>query len=153
MKKILLCTPLLLLFLPGMLAQNKTAKTTVKRTIPSAQKSIVAGKAVYTKYCLTCHQADGGGVPNMNPPLEKTEYVLGDKNRLINIILRGLDKEIEINGDTYVNPMPSHDFLKDKEVADVLTYIRNSFGNKASAVTAAEVKKARLNSKPNPNTH
>ncbi|MFX7824815.1 c-type cytochrome, partial [Acinetobacter baumannii] len=51
--------------------------------------SVQRGKKVYTQYCLACHQSDGGGVPRMNPPLQKTEYVLGDKKRLINIVLKG----------------------------------------------------------------
>lgn len=105
------------------------------------------GKKVYDLYCLACHQADGGGVPRMNPPLSKTTYVLGDKKALIKIILNGLDEPIEINGDTYTNVMAPHDFLKDQEIADVLTYVRNSFGNKASLITAAEVKTVRATKK------
>lgn len=129
-------------------AQTRKATVQTKRKAVSAQgkspaASIARGKVVYSKYCLTCHQADGGGVPNMNPPLIKTSYVMGDKSTPIRIVLQGLDREIEINGDTYVNPMPAHDFLKDQEIADVLTYVRNSFGNKASAVTVAEVQKLR----------
>lgn len=113
----------------------------------AAQNPIAAskqrGKKVYDLYCLACHQADGGGVPRMNPPLTKTSYVLGDKKALINIVLKGLDEPIEINGETYTNVMAPHDFLKDQEIADVLTYVRNSFGNKASLVSAAEVKVVR----------
>ncbi len=105
------------------------------------------GKKIYDLYCLACHQADGGGVPRMNPPLSKTTYVLGDKKALIKIILNGLDEPIEINGDTYTNVMAPHDFLKDQEIADVLTYVRNSFGNKASLITAAEVKTVRATKK------
>ncbi|ULQ57218.1 cytochrome c [Flavihumibacter rivuli] len=106
---------------------------------PSLKASITRGKEVYTTYCLACHQADGTGVPNLNPPLAKTSWVNGDKKRLINVLLKGLDEEIEINGEVYSNPMPSHAHLKDQEVADVLTYVRNSFGNKASLITPAEV--------------
>ncbi|MFZ9301326.1 MAG: c-type cytochrome [Chitinophagaceae bacterium] len=117
----------------------------------AAQDSLTAskqrGKKVYDLYCLACHQADGGGVPRMNPPLSKTTYVLGDKKALIKIILNGLDEPIEINGDTYTNVMAPHDFLKDQEIADVLTYVRNSFGNKASLITAAEVKTVRATKK------
>ncbi|MFN5136488.1 MAG: c-type cytochrome [Chitinophagaceae bacterium] len=98
------------------------------------------GKKVYDTYCLTCHQADGAGVPRMNPPLIKTTYVLGDKKRLINIILKGFNESVEINGDYYDNPMPAQPQLNDQQIADVLTYVRNSFGNKASVVTLAEVK-------------
>lgn len=82
-------------------------------------------------------------MPGMYPPLSKTTYVLGDKTRLIKIVLGGLSDQLEINGETYTNAMPSFGIFTDKEVADVLTYIRNSFGNKASAVSAAEVKKVR----------
>jgi mono/diheme cytochrome c family protein len=105
--------------------------------------SIANGKAVYTQNCATCHQVDGHGVPNMNPPLIQTSYVLGDKTKLIKIILNGFNEDVEINGNNYSNTMPSHDFLKDKEIADVLTYIRNSFSNKASAVSATLVKSVR----------
>jgi mono/diheme cytochrome c family protein len=77
-------------------------------------------------------------VQNLNAPLVKTDYVLGSKSRLINIILKGM-KGVDINGEKYSNVMPSHSFLNDTQIADVLTYIRNSFGNKASAVTVSEV--------------
>lgn len=108
-----------------------------------SQDTMARGKKVYESYCLACHMADGGGVPRMNPPLSKTVYVLGDKKRLIGIVLNGMDEPLEIDGETYSNVMAPHAFLKDQEIADVLTYVRNSFGNKASAVTAEEVKAAR----------
>jgi len=101
------------------------------------------GKAVYDTYCLTCHQADGYGVPGLNPPLVKTEWVLGDKTRLINIVLKGLNTPLNINGQTYRNPMPAHAFLTDTEIANVLSYIRSNFGNKASAIKMEEVKAVR----------
>jgi mono/diheme cytochrome c family protein len=103
--------------------------------------SMDRGKKVYDALCITCHQADGLGVQRMNPPLVKTKWVLGDKKALAKIILNGLKGgEIEIDGDDYHNPMPPlSGALNDQQVADVLTYVRNSFGNKASAVTPAEV--------------
>ena len=105
--------------------------------------SIARGQKVYKNVCITCHMADGGGVPNMNPPLIKTEYVLGSKTRLAHIVLAGLAEPIEINGDDYKQHMPAQAYLSDQEIADVLTYVRNSFGNKASAVPVAEVKAVR----------
>ena len=105
----------------------------------ASKQSIEKGKLVYEQYCLTCHQIDGSGVPNLNPPLIKTSFVSGDKKKLIGIVLKGLS-DVEVNGETYSNPMPSFDFMTDDEIADVLTYVRNSFTNKGSAVTAAEVK-------------
>jgi mono/diheme cytochrome c family protein len=107
------------------------------------------GKKVYETYCLACHQPDGTGVPNLNPPLVKTKWVLGDKKQLAKIVLKGLKGgEIDIDGDQFHNPMPPQEsVLTDQEIADVLTYVRNSFGNKASLVTVAEIKTVRATSK------
>ena len=102
-----------------------------------------SGRAIYTQYCLACHQEDGSGVPNMNPPLRKSDWVLGDKTKLINVVLNGLDEEIEVNGDTYHGVMASHAFLNDKQIASVLTFIRANFDNKADAIKPEEVKALR----------
>jgi len=107
--------------------------------------SVERGQKVYDAKCLACHQADGMGVPRMNPPLTKTKWVLGDKKALVKIVLNGLKGgEIEIDGDDFHNPMPPQaGQLTDQQIADALTFVRNSFGNKASAVTVADVKAAR----------
>jgi|SRR6476661_6921994 len=124
------------------------AQTTKKPTAKtSVNPSLARGKAAYTQYCMACHQADGGGVMGLNPPLIKTTYVLGDPKRMINIILKGFNEEIEIDGDVYANPMPALNFLTDQQVADILSYVRNSFGNKASIITAAQVKAVRASKK------
>ena len=104
----------------------------------ASKESIAKGKLVFEQNCLVCHQADGSGVPHLNPPLIKSSFVLGDKKKLISIVLKGLS-DVEIDGESYSNPMPSMDFLSDEDIANVLTYIRNSFTNKASSITAAEV--------------
>ncbi len=110
---------------------------------PDIKASIQRGKKVYEKACLTCHQADGEGVPRLNPPLSKTKQVLGNKEKLIRIVLQGLNEEVEINGEYYDNPMPAQPQLTNQEIADVLTFIRNSFGNKATAVLITDVKTVR----------
>lgn len=107
------------------------------------QASIARGEKLYQLYCLTCHQKSGSGVPHMNPPLVKTTWVLGDKNKLITWVLKGSSQSIPIDGKTYSNNMPAQNYLKDAQVADVLTYVRNSFGNTASAITPADVKAVR----------
>jgi mono/diheme cytochrome c family protein len=107
------------------------------------QASIDRGQKVYYDRCLTCHQVDGGGVQNMNPPLIKTKYVLGDKTQLITVVLKGLQGNIDIEGDIYHNVMPANPDLTDQQIADVLTFVRNSFGNKAKSVSTAEVKAVR----------
>lgn len=112
---------------------------------PSLKASMIRGKKVYDITCIACHQPDGEGVQRMNPTLVKTKWVLGDKRALSKIVLNGLKGgEIEIDGDNFHNPMPPQgELLNDQQIADVLTYVRNSFGNKASAVTPAEVRAAR----------
>ena len=141
MKKIFLLITVLTTACSVAIAQTKTAarKPAAKPALSPLAASIANGKKVYVKYCLSCHQADGGGVMNMNPPLTHTAYVLGDKNRIIKLVLNGFSEGVEINGNTYTNAMPSFNYLKDKEVADVLTYVRSHFTNKATAVTAADV--------------
>lgn len=127
------------------LAQTKKAgsKTVAKSTGDLLQSSITRGQVVYQAYCLSCHQRDGSGVPNMNPPLTQTKWVLGLKNVLIKQILKGSKGTVEIDGDTFHNTMPAQPFLTDQQIADVLTFVRNNFGNKASMVTPAEVKATR----------
>ena len=122
-------------------AQTKKPATTSTAAV-SAAAAKPAGQAIYEQYCLACHQANGSGVPNLNPPLRGTDWVLGNKTRLINVLLKGLQGQ-EIEGEIYDNAMPAHDFLSDPQIADVLTYIRSNFGNKADAVKADEVKAVR----------
>jgi mono/diheme cytochrome c family protein len=111
----------------------------------SVKLSMERGSKVYASVCMACHQPDGLGAQRMNPPLVKTKWVLGDKKALAKIVINGLKGgEIEIDGDNFHNPMPPQGTqLTDQQIADVLTYVRNSFGNKASAVTVTEVKAAR----------
>lgn len=127
---------IILTFFACLTISFSTAQSKKPDTKPASKP---AGQLVYEQNCLTCHQANGSGVPNLNPPLRETDWVLGDKTRLINVLLKGLQGQ-EIEGDVYDNAMPAHDFLTDVQIADVLTYIRNSFGNKASAITSDEVK-------------
>lgn len=144
-----------LLFIPGLLkAQTKkpvtkapAVKTSSSASVNSLKASITRGQVVYAKYCLTCHQADGSGVPYMNPPLIRTKWTLGSKTVMIQQILKGSSGKVEIDGDTFKNTMPPLKTLTDQQIADVLTYVRNNFENKASAVTTAEVKAVRVKTK------
>jgi mono/diheme cytochrome c family protein len=137
-------TLLLSIFALTTQAQKKTASVKAS-TSPAA--SIVRGKAVYTAHCLACHQADGSGVPNMNPPLSRTKWVMGSKAVLVHQVLYGSSNKVEIDGDRFHNTMPPIPSLTDAEIADVLTYVRNSFKNKYSPVTIAEVKAERARKK------
>lgn len=122
--------------IPAVAAPSKTVA--VAKAPANNKTAYKEGALVYMQSCQTCHMADGGGVLNLNAPLIKTGFVLGNKTRLINVILKGM-KGVDIKGESYSNAMPAHDFLSDNQIANVLTYVRNSFGNKAAAVSSAEV--------------
>ncbi len=133
----------------SLLLTPKDAEKEISFQSSALQKSKAAGEKVYKKYCISCHQADGGGVPRLNPPLINTSFVLGNKETLIKIVLNGL-KNVDIDDESYSNPMPAlGSILKDQQIADVLTFVRNSFGNKASLVTVGDVKLVRSSSKSN----
>lgn len=93
--------------------------------------------------CAACHGADGNGVPNIAPPLAGSEWVMGPVENLIRIQLRGLQGPITVKGKEYNLMMAALSFQSDEQIAAVLTYVRNSFGNKASSVIPAQVKALR----------
>lgn len=102
------------------------------------------GKKIYETRCLVCHQADGGGVPNMNAPLDGASNVVGnDIARMVKIIRGGYNERVALDGYYYSNAMTANPDLKDQDIADVLSYIRNSWSNKASKVTLAQVQKVK----------
>jgi len=104
----------------------------------------INGKKIYETRCLVCHQSDGGGVPNMNPPLDGASNVNGkDIARLVKIIRNGYDERIALDGMCYNNAMTANPDLKEDAIADVLTYIRTSWSNKAGVVTTNQVKAAK----------
>lgn len=124
------------------IAADAPVQDTVKTEI-KVDEALLAGKAVYDNYCLPCHMSNGLGAPGMNPPLAGTDWVLGDKDRLIKVVLQGLSEPVEIQGEIYQNVMASHSFLSDQHVADVLTFVRQSFGNDASEIKLEDVTKVR----------
>ena len=132
---------ILLFAFPFLCLSQKKSGTKINTTLsPSALR----GKLVYAQHCLACHQADGSGVPNMNPPLIRTKWVMGSKTVLIHQVLKGSSGKVEIDGDRFHNTMPPIPTLSDQEIADVLTYVRSNFKNKFSPVSVAEVKAERL---------
>jgi mono/diheme cytochrome c family protein/glucose/arabinose dehydrogenase len=114
----------------------------------NGKKSYIAGHELYSRegHCSTCHQPDGKGLDPAFPPLDNSIYVHGDPDRLIKLTLHGLMGPMEVNGKKYNGQVPMTPFggmLNDKEMADVLTYVRNSFNNMASVITPDQVKKVR----------
>ena len=105
----------------------------------SPAEQIKAGKAVYDTVCLACHQADGKGLPGAFPPLAGSDYLLGGKERAVGVVLRGLQGEIVVNGVKYNSVMPAMTQLSDKEIADVVTFALNTWGNQGGAVSTSLV--------------
>ena len=104
----------------------------------------VNGKKIYETRCLVCHQADGGGVPNMNAPLDGASNLVGDDiARLVKIIRYGYNERIALDEYYYTNAMTANPDLKDTDIADVLSYVRNNWSNKASNITVAQVQQAK----------
>ncbi|MNP95187.1 Copper-containing nitrite reductase precursor [compost metagenome] len=124
--------------------ENGAVKSTVAKTVPEQIKS---GKELYGRTCFACHQSEGQGVPNAFPPLAKSDYLNANPDRAVNAVLHGLSGEVVVNGKKFNNVMTSQN-LTDDEVADVLTYVYNSWGNNKTVITPAKVKA--LRAKPAP---
>lgn len=104
----------------------------------------VDGAQIFAAQCVACHQANGGGLPGVFPPLTETEYIVGDEKLPINILLHGISGKLTVNGNIYNGLMPNFgDKLSDEEIAAVLSHVRTSFGNSASKIEAAAVKAIR----------
>jgi len=118
-----------------------TQSTTTSMKAPGA-----AGATLYQTYCFGCHQAQGQGMPGTFPPLAKSDYLMTDPSRSIETVLNGLNGPIQVNGQTYNGVMPPMGHLKDEEIADVLSYVRSSWGNQGEPISADEVARVRAKS-------
>ena len=135
----------------GKVAEGEVAeKVTAPKHLTGADaKRFVHGAEIYAReaHCGTCHQPDGKGLPDAGfPPIAGTRWIQGDPDRLIKLTLNGLMGPIEIDGREYPGQVPMTPFralLNDEDIASVLTYVRNSFGNKASPIQPGQVAKVR----------
>jgi len=105
---------------------------------PSAER-IKAGEEVYKVACIACHQATGEGMPGAFPPLAKSDYLLSNPERAVTVVVRGLTGEVTVNNVKYNSVMPAMTQLGDQQVADVVNYVLNSWGNKGGSVTVQRV--------------
>lgn len=106
------------------------------------KESIIRGKEVYTNSCQSCHMEDGNGVEDFNPPLAKADYLKKPTKMLISVMLEGQSGEVVVNGKKYNGVMPAMDYLTDIQIADVINYTKNSWGNKIPGVVTPAVVKA-----------
>jgi len=111
----------------------------------SRDEKIAMGRRIFTTICAACHQPTGRGVPNVFPPLAGSDFLNADKKRAIKVVINGRQGEIVVNGQKFNNSMPKFP-LTDHDIANVLTFVYNSFGNSGIEVTADEV--AHLRTEP-----
>jgi nitrite reductase (NO-forming) len=102
-----------------------------------------AGKSLFAGTCSVCHQADGAGLPGVFPPLAKSDFLAADVTRAMRVVLHGLNGKVTVNGHEYDSVMPPMTQLNDDEVANILTYVLNSWGNAGGRVSKDDVKKQR----------
>ncbi|MDX1270603.1 MAG: copper-containing nitrite reductase [Bizionia paragorgiae] len=121
-----------------------TTDEIVEADIPakSFDEQMEFGKQVYMQNCFACHQSEGQGVPNAFPPLAKSDYLNADVDRAISAVVNGLTGEITVNGVKY-NSVMTRQMLSPDEVANVLTYVYNSWGNSGKVITREMVQKVK----------
>ncbi|WP_296383039.1 copper-containing nitrite reductase [Winogradskyella sp.] len=117
-------------------------KPKVSTSDKSLAEKMESGKQIYMNTCFACHQAEGQGIPNAFPPLAKSDYLNADVNRAINIVLKGKTGEITVNGEVY-NSVMTKQFITSEEIADVMTYIYNSWDNNKTNVTTSRVEQVK----------
>ena len=122
--------------------KERSSVTEVKK--PVKKETVINGELLYIQHCKECHQEDGEGTPEIYPTLVNSDYIKGDKDLLLEILLDGLDKEIVVDGIEYDGEMPPADFLTNMELAVLINYIRDSFNKKLPIVTDDDVARARI---------
>jgi nitrite reductase (NO-forming) len=126
---------------PNLDAVTKATQSSVAGTL-SVEDQVKAGQALFAGTCSVCHQPNGAGLPGVFPPLAKSDY-LSDVTKAMRVVLHGLNGKVTVNGQEYNSVMPPMTQLTDDEVANILTYVLNSWGNAGGRVTTEEVKKQR----------
>jgi nitrite reductase (NO-forming) len=125
----------------GLISQRSYQPGT-KLAQPALATAAEPGKQIYETFCIACHQADGRGLANVFPPLAQSDFVLGNIERPIGVLLQGSSGAIVVNGVTYQGTMPQLP-LTDTDIAAVLSYVRGAFGNRAAPVSIGDVARVR----------
>ncbi|QDZ28940.1 nitrite reductase, copper-containing [Noviherbaspirillum sp. UKPF54] len=132
---------------PNMAAVTAATKAAASGKL-TAEDQIKAGSQLFAGTCSVCHQSNGAGLPGVFPPLAKSDFLNADHKRAIDIVLRGLNGKVTVNGKEYDSVMPPMNQLNDDEIANILTYVINSWENKGGRITVEEVKAARAKAAP-----
>jgi nitrite reductase (NO-forming) len=108
------------------------------------EMQIEKGKQVYMQTCFACHLPSGEGMPGVFPPLARSDFLMADRERAARIVLKGLTGKVVVNGIAYNSVMPPHgEALNEEQIADVLTYVTNSWGNSASPFSPDEIRRVK----------
>src|SRR5678815_4807980 len=132
---------------PNLTAVSTAAKAHAAGTL-TKDEQIAAGKVLFTGTCSVCHQANGEGLAGVFPPLAKSDLIAADPKRPIGILLHGLTGKITVNGKEYDSVMPPMTQLNDDEIANILTFVLNSWGNPGGRITVEDVAKVRAQPAP-----
>jgi nitrite reductase (NO-forming) len=127
---------------PNLAAVTKAAESAASGTL-SQDEQVRAGQALFAGTCSVCHQANGAGLPGVFPPLAKSDFLAADLTRAMRVVLHGLNGKVTVNGQEYNSVMPPMNQLTDDEVANILTYVLNSWGNPGGRVSKDDVTKQR----------
>ncbi len=127
---------------PNMAAVTKAAEKAQAGAL-TQEDQVQAGQALFAGTCSVCHQANGAGLPGVFPPLAKSDYLAADPKRAMGVVLHGLSGKVTVNGQEYNSVMPPMNQLTDDEVANILTYVLNSWGNPGGRISKEEVKAQR----------
>ena len=128
--------------LPNLASVSEATKAAATGTLTKEQQ-VKAGSELFNGTCSTCHQPDGKGLPGVFPPLAKSDFLAANPKRSIDVVLHGLHGKITVNGHDYDSVMPPMNQLNDDAIANILTFVLNSWGNPGGQITAGEVAKAR----------
>jgi nitrite reductase (NO-forming) len=120
-----------------------TAAAALEKGSLDLKTQIAAGELLFKGTCSVCHQPTGQGIPSVFPPLAKSDFLMADKHRSVEIVLKGLNGSVTVNGKQFNSVMPPMSQIRDDEIANILTFVRNSWGNQGEAVTAEEVTETR----------
>lgn len=127
---------------PNLAAVTVATQAAARGTLTQADQ-VKAGQALFAGTCSVCHQSNGAGLPGVFPPLAGSDFLKGDAKRVVDVVLHGLSGKLKVNGKDYDSVMPPMNQLNDDEVANILTYVLNSWGNPGGTVSKEDVRKQR----------
>lgn len=134
-------------YLPeGSTIQHIASESASQPDAANKEERIERGEIAFKQNCIACHQAKGQGIPSAFPPLAGSDFLNADANRAMRVVAHGLTGNVKVNGAVYNGVMPQLQ-LKDEDIANILSYVYNSWGNSGKEITPEQVAEARKQGK------